>query len=572
MSAIMNGIVDCTIGLVLNKIRDNTAQRLSKGDIVDSELRQIVVRDLDDIKTKIDGLSAKDLKSSLSFFIEGVTWLHISLETSDESRDKPSSSQAHTEDDEPEGATAMTVQRVEGDAIDIAFQFHQSIAKLRIAPDQRYQSAITSFKEANRLATDAFNNIALDTEDRVMASKLRIASKILACLDDPKAAVQISLMYLTQLHDLQQVQKIFTVWKKPDSIRARRKQTERNEMVKSILAITESLLNLILQYTKLRMDCLSWPTINTGQEIYHPILHNEEIMNKLDEEHCKTRQIPWILKFSIGITHHVCAITSKGKILLRTCEEDSLEIKTSDGSSFFAPVFSENDGYTLKTICRFVVDENDTVYVVVSSCNKNKENDSKQYKLLIIDKNGSKIAERDLKMIKEKSCLDDMALTKDGKIVIYCSIMRSMYIYDMSANNMRYHILPLPFHNVRPNSIPSITVSDQNEIIYLFPNTNEGISMHIITMDGTLKHEVHVPANTDSVGSMNVVFNHVDKKILVSLYDFTGRYISLFSFSTTGALDYKFKIPGWYDDHVLISHPKGLIAIVSGFKVMMLQM
>ena len=81
MSVIVSGIENSTIGLLCCKLRDYTAQKLEEGDIDDSQCRQIIVRELDDIKTKLDGLSRKDLLASLSFFKEGVTRLYISLET-----------------------------------------------------------------------------------------------------------------------------------------------------------------------------------------------------------------------------------------------------------------------------------------------------------------------------------------------------------------------------------------------------------------------------------------------------------------------------------------------------------
>ena len=133
MSSIVIGIVISTIGLLCNKLRDYTAQRLKDGDISNSKLRHIIVREIDDIKTKLDGLSRKDLLASLSFFKDGVTQLCISLETYGESSEKPSTSQAHTEDDEPEGAIAMTNKEVKKDAIDTAFDLHKFIGNLEIA-------------------------------------------------------------------------------------------------------------------------------------------------------------------------------------------------------------------------------------------------------------------------------------------------------------------------------------------------------------------------------------------------------------------------------------------------------
>ena len=67
--------------LLCCKLRDYTAQKLEEGDIDDSQCRQIIVRELDDIKTKLDDLSRNDLLASLSFFKERVTRLYISLET-----------------------------------------------------------------------------------------------------------------------------------------------------------------------------------------------------------------------------------------------------------------------------------------------------------------------------------------------------------------------------------------------------------------------------------------------------------------------------------------------------------
>ena len=134
MSAIMSGIVNSAIGLV----RDYTAQELNEGDINDSELRQIVVRELDDIKKKLDGLSRKDLLASISFFKDGVSELYISLEISGESCETPSTSQAHTEDDESEGATAMTVKQVEVDTINTTFHLQKFIENSKISSKGRY--------------------------------------------------------------------------------------------------------------------------------------------------------------------------------------------------------------------------------------------------------------------------------------------------------------------------------------------------------------------------------------------------------------------------------------------------
>ena len=66
-------------GFVVNKCRDFAAEKLKDGDTTDQKFREIIVRDLNDIKTTLDCLSRKDLLSSYSFLKEGVLLLNLAL-------------------------------------------------------------------------------------------------------------------------------------------------------------------------------------------------------------------------------------------------------------------------------------------------------------------------------------------------------------------------------------------------------------------------------------------------------------------------------------------------------------
>ena len=579
MSVLLEKIVNLTIGVVCDKIRDYTAQRLNEGDFTGIELREIVVRELDEIKTKLDGLSRKDLLASLSSFKEGVNRLYTLLQTSGESCEKSSTSQAHTEDDEPEGATAMTVKRLEGDAIDKVLDLRQFIGNLRIASEKHYKSTKKSFEEAKKLATHAFNNAALSTKDRVMASKIRIASRILGCLDDPEEAVHDCLLYLKELQDLPSVQATFAVCREKrftSRFRALFNQTKRDDTVESIQAINALLFDITLQYTNTKMAAFNWPTVNIGKAIHHPILHNEEIMVELGN--CQyTKQVPWIWWFESKSVQGNRAVTSTGEILSnawsRKDDQHGIEIIKRNGEcSTFCSFPSDNHGKIWNKICCFAVDENDNVYVVIEIYSRDK-NVPTRYNLLTFDKNGKEIADRALGIIKFLR-FPQMSVTKDAKLVIYCDHTKSMYICD-STNAETDYKFPLPLKDVRPDDIDklSFTISDQNEIICTFLKSSDAKAsfMYIITMDGKLKHDVNVPKIiTSRQQSVSVVFNHVNKTILVSV-GHLEREISLFTFSNTGELLYKFKIPGW-SLHQLTSHPNGPIALVGEFRVMMLQM
>ena len=68
MSAIITAVFKATIGWLVDKGRDEAAKKLKDGDVTDQQFRGIIVREIDDMKSKLDGLSRKDLLASISFF------------------------------------------------------------------------------------------------------------------------------------------------------------------------------------------------------------------------------------------------------------------------------------------------------------------------------------------------------------------------------------------------------------------------------------------------------------------------------------------------------------------------
>ena len=120
MSSIVTGILSSTVGLLWNKARDTTAKKLKDGGITDAKIREIFVRELDDVKTKLDGLSRKDLLSSYSFLQEGVQLLNASL---DKTKDEQKSVVKENEDDRgPSGA--------ESDFLNEALELSHAMGKL----------------------------------------------------------------------------------------------------------------------------------------------------------------------------------------------------------------------------------------------------------------------------------------------------------------------------------------------------------------------------------------------------------------------------------------------------------
>ena len=76
-----------------DKARERAANKLKDGDLADEKLREIIVKDLSDIKSKLDCLLLKDLDSSCSF-LKGVELLNLALNKLSEDH-KASESSGH---------------------------------------------------------------------------------------------------------------------------------------------------------------------------------------------------------------------------------------------------------------------------------------------------------------------------------------------------------------------------------------------------------------------------------------------------------------------------------------------
>ena len=115
-----------------NKARDSAANTLKDGDLADEKLREIIVKDLSNIKSKLDCLSLKDLDASYSFLKEGVKLLNFAL-------DKLNEDQNGSEGSSDE-ATRVVNNTATG-ILNAALSLPQAIQKLRISCDERFVSA-----------------------------------------------------------------------------------------------------------------------------------------------------------------------------------------------------------------------------------------------------------------------------------------------------------------------------------------------------------------------------------------------------------------------------------------------
>ena len=190
-----NHCFETCVWILSEKARRGIAERLKDGDVTDEECRHLIVSELDDIKSKLDGLARKNFLSSLLFQQEGINGFYQSLFQMD-SNESTANSTKQAALFEATSSTDTSSDSVMDEAVALV----NAMTSLKLSANDCFKSAIESFKLAHEKATEAFCNEALSIEDRIQATQIRMMARILEKLKDPDASVSDCLQYLKQLY------------------------------------------------------------------------------------------------------------------------------------------------------------------------------------------------------------------------------------------------------------------------------------------------------------------------------------------------------------------------------------
>ena len=278
MSSLITAVFKATIGLLVNKGRDKQAEKLNEGDVTDQKLRGLIVREIDEIKSKLDGLARKDLLASISLFKEGIVLLYEVFEIA-----RPSS--------EHRALTAAATACVE------QFDFAKEMRKLELsALDEsamrKLVRAKKRFEEARLEAIKAFSNEALELPDRLLAMQYRLMATILETVDYPSDALAACRVCLDELHQVPAVKEYFKVELEEGlRLRARFNKDERRQIIFSVCHANRVIYDVMSMLGSVKRWTL--PDVETGKEKVDP-LRNErvvKILTKQGNEHCCVT--PW---------------------------------------------------------------------------------------------------------------------------------------------------------------------------------------------------------------------------------------------------------------------------------------
>ncbi|XP_073237933.1 uncharacterized protein [Porites lutea] len=357
MSSLITAVFKATIGLLVNKGRDRLAEKLNEGDVTDQKFRGLIVREIDEIKSKLDGLARKDLKTSISLFKEGIELLYEVFESV-----RPSS--------EHRTKTAAAIACLE--EFDIAKEMRKlELSALDESATRKLGRAKKKFELAHLRATDAFNNEALELPDRLLSMQYRLMATILETIDNPTDALAACRVCLDELHQVPAVKEHFKVeLEKGLRLRALFNKDERRQIIFSVCHANRVIYDVMSMLGSVKRWTL--PDVETGKEKVDP-LRNErvvEILAKQGKEHCCVT--PWSFGQEGEEEHKLkspcrIATNAKGEFLIADNGDKTVKVFDSTGKFDFRFNPQTDDAVTMLGIWDVATAcEDDKICVLVS--------------------------------------------------------------------------------------------------------------------------------------------------------------------------------------------------------------
>ena len=558
MTEIVSGVLKLTFGILANKARSKISERLQDSDVSHEECRRLIVRELDDIKKKLDGLARKDLQSSLLFLQDGVDRLYQSIiqfqssehNTAKSTKVDPADSLVRADSSSDTGS----------DPIKNAIALLNTVKALKIHSNKRFTSAMESFKLAYEKATEAFANDDLSIEDRIQASQVRIMARILENLEDPDASVSDCLKYLKQLHDIGAIEATFSILIQ-GGIASWRNEAKRLNIASSVVLMNQLSYDFIRKFTGSRPVMFDWPLILFGNKIYHPLFGDIRVLSRLSVYGVKAMSLDRDLIFDDLISPHCSAVNSKREIIgmgTRAAEKGSITIFKSSGESRSFCEFPKN--YQIITMD---IDAEGNLYLIaLRKCSVFAE--PYRYILFIFAENGESKLEYS-RLFSARSRRDispvPIAINEEKIIALFDTKHKKVQFGDTRCADFCF------------NREIYLTGTLSKKVFLRFVNTklivaNSLNTVNVYTVDGELQCKFRIRKQYGMIDS--VAINYVTKHILFKTY----ANDQLFSFTETGELVASVCLgkSKWIRDAVVASHPNGTLALVGETEAAFLQL
>ena len=359
MSSLITAVFKATIGLLVNKGRDKLAEKLNEGDVTDQKFRGLIVREIDEIKSKLDGLARKDLLASISLFKEGIELLYDVFESARSSSEHRAIEAAATACVEP---------------FDIAKEMSKlQLTALDESATRKLTKAKKRFEEARLGATNAFSNEALELPDRLLAMQYRVMATILETIDNPEDCLPACKVCIEDLQDVSGVKECFKVELRK-GLWAWLGKEERRKIISTVCFFNRVVYDVTLMvrgFGSKGQLSVNWPCVNTGEEPVNPLRNQRvaEVLNNQGMAHCSC--LPWSVGQEGDEEHKLkdpsaIATNHRGQFLIADTGDKTVKVFDSNGKfdSRFNPQ-TDNTDTKLDILDVATAGEDDRIYLLV---------------------------------------------------------------------------------------------------------------------------------------------------------------------------------------------------------------
>ena len=368
----------------MNKGRDKAAEKLKEGDVTDKKIRDLIVREIDDIKSKLDGLARKDLLAAIDAFEAGLKYLYHAIDAEAAAATTGARKRNENLEELSSPATPATVKTVA-----LAAQMtNMELTEFSETTKRALSEAKERFKMAREKATEATNNEALSTFDRITAVRYRVMASMLESAVGTvltagdlsslsvKTAMENALpeceQCLQKLHSLPDVQRNFRIGleKSVLNVKGRFGRDERREIISTVCQVNRAIYDAA-QIANKDAHVWLWPSVDTGEDKIDPLRDSrvKKVLQKVGMEHCCVK--PWSigqegeeehkLKYPWGI-----ATNTDGQFIIADNGDKTVKVFSSSGKFLHSFKPQTDDADTLLDDLDVATNlNNSNIYVLV---------------------------------------------------------------------------------------------------------------------------------------------------------------------------------------------------------------
>ncbi|XP_028411809.1 uncharacterized protein LOC114534548 [Dendronephthya gigantea] len=565
-------VLRITLGLFVKKARSLLCEKLKDGGLNSQELRRLIMSNLQDIQTQLTGLARGNLLTSASNLQEGLRLLDASVP------DEPNTLTLPLQQDDKtskldQGSSCRKDSHLDVDAVS---GLTEAIDKMKVNSSDHFLSAMESFKNANTEATKAFHNEALSVEDRVLATKLRVQSRILLSLENASLAKEPCRLYLEELHGLSSIVEIFHNEFEGGMLALLNKE-KRHELVLSVSAINVVVFNFLKKFTEAPISLYDWPNLN--KSAYNPLIPDKNICVELQNSEIKIPGLFVVENVDRNISkQHINSVTvnSDGQLFLgtkdfRTGQVTFLKIAVNDVK--IHPFQSQHQFFV-------AIDSYDNIYVLTDNDCPPEGSDSLVPIPCTLFAFDSKEIETNRFEVGNCGSCDKSALvpTPDGFVLVNYNEATSAEVAFYRNNGGKAQ---------RTSSFPIkiswerllCTVTNKYQVVVV---EEGGFHVHVYEKDGQVTREFELYGGKDE-SCVSIAFNYLTEEVVfvtrVGSWYFLSTYViesgerrlstrlTLFGKISSEDIRYYWKLKSPH----LTSHYKGPMALVSNEYVLYIQ-